>query len=71
MSIRVSRVSKFAALLILALGIFTLVAGLATGLSADMVAGTAFILLGAILYRLLYRFARKVEREVREGERAN
>ncbi len=68
LSVRVSRVSRIAALLIIALGVLTLFAGLATGLAEDTVAGIAFLVLGVVLYRLLYRFTRKVEREIREGQ---
>ena len=64
MSIRVSPVSRTAALLIVALGIFTLVAGVATGGVETTVAGTAIALLGVVLYRLLYRFTRKLDREI-------
>ncbi len=68
MSVRASRVSRLAALLIIALGVFTLVAGLTTGLLEDAVAGVAFVVLGVFLYRLLYRFTRKVEREIRKEQ---
>ncbi len=64
MPLRVSRVSRLAALSIVVVGAFTLVAGLATGLAEDTVAGSAFVVLGVILYGLLYRFTRKVEREI-------
>jgi hypothetical protein len=60
MSVKVSPVSRFVSLLIIAIGIFTLLGGLATGILADSIAGIAFIVLGIVLYRLLYRFDRKV-----------
>lgn len=66
MSIRVSPISKTAALLIVAVGLFTLAAGLFTGVVESTVAGVAFITMGVILYRLLFRFTRKLEREIRQ-----
>jgi predicted MFS family arabinose efflux permease len=63
MSVRVSPVSRFVSLLIIAIGIFTLVGGLATGILEDSIAGTAFIILGIVLYRLLYVFDTKVQRQ--------
>jgi membrane protein implicated in regulation of membrane protease activity len=50
-----------AAILIMVLGVFTL-------FFVNPIAGIAFLALGAILYALLYRFTRKVERELRAGE---
>ncbi len=67
MSLKVSGVSRTAALLIIVLGIFTLVVGLASAVLEDTVAGVAFVVLGVILYSLLFRFTRKVEREL-DGE---
>ena len=67
MPARVSPVSRLAAVLIIALGTFTLVAGLSTGMFENTVAGVAFTVLGVVLYRLLYRFTGKVQREI-EGE---
>jgi len=63
-SIRVSPISKTAAILIIALGIFTLVAGLTTGIVESTVAGVAITILGVVLYRLLYTFTRKLQREI-------
>jgi len=60
MSVKVSPVSRFVSLLIIAIGIFTLLGGWATGILEDTVAGIAFIILGIVLYGLLYRFNRKV-----------
>jgi hypothetical protein len=48
-------------LLIVVVGIFTLLVGWATGILEDSIAGIAFIILGIVLYRLLYVFGRKVE----------
>lgn len=60
MSVKVSPISRFVSLLIIAIGIFTLLVGWATGILEDSVAGIAFIILGIVLYRLPYRFERKV-----------
>jgi 1,4-dihydroxy-2-naphthoate octaprenyltransferase len=46
-------------LLIVAIGVFTLIGGLVTGILADLIAGIAIIILGIVLYGLLYRFGRK------------
>lgn len=69
MAVRASPISKTAALLIIAVGIFTLVSGLVTGALASEVAGAAFVILGVVLYRLLFRFARKLEREIGEAQK--
>lgn len=61
MSVRVSPISRVAAILIMALGVFTLVL-------VNDIAGVAFIVLGVILYALLYRFTRRVENELRSAE---
>ena len=65
MSVRVSPISRTAAILIVALGIFTLIAGLSTGTLESTIAGVAIILLGVILYSLLFRFTRKVVGELK------
>ena len=65
--VRTSPVSKTASILIVVLGLFTLLAGLTTGIIADIVAGVAFLVLGLFLYRMLFWFNRKVEREMREA----
>jgi len=59
--VRVSPVSKTAAILIVAIGIFVLMVGLATGELASDIAGGAFVVLGAILYALLFRFTKKLQ----------
>lgn len=59
MSVRISPVSRAAALLIIAIGVFTLLTGQAIGLLEDTIAGIAFIILGVVLYGLLYRISRK------------
>ena len=68
MSIRVSPISKTASLLIIAVGAFVLVGGLSTGDLTSIIAGVVFVVLGVTLYRLLYRFTRKVKRELDEVE---
>lgn len=58
MPLVVSPVSRLASILLIALGIFTLVFVLA-------IAGILIIILGVILYWLLYRFSARVEREIK------
>ncbi len=60
-AVRASPISRTAAILIMALGVFTFV-------FVNDVAGVAFLLLGAFLYVLLYRFTARVERELRAAE---
>ena len=69
MSVRASPISKTAALLIIALGVFTLFAGVVGGVVVNDIAGVAIIVLGLFLYRLLFRFARKLERQIKDAER--
>ena len=64
MSVRVSPISKMAAILIIAIGVFVLLAGFATGELASYIAGSAFLALGVILYMLLIWFTRKLRREI-------
>lgn len=61
MSVRVSPISKGAALLIIAIGVLTLV-------FVNDIAGVVFLALGVALYWLLYRFARRVGREIEEAD---
>jgi uncharacterized membrane protein HdeD (DUF308 family) len=68
MSVRVSPVSKVAAILIIAVGVFVLLAGFATGQLASYIAGSAFVVLGVTLYILLLWFTRKLRREISETE---
>jgi len=68
MSVRVSPVSKMAAILIIAVGAFVLLAAFVTGELASYIAGSAFIVLGVILYMLLIWFTRKLRREISEIE---
>jgi membrane protein implicated in regulation of membrane protease activity len=67
MAVRVSPVSRTAALLIIAVGAFTLVAGLVTGVFVSELAGVLFIVLGVALHRLLLRFTRKLNKQVEEA----
>ena len=60
MSVRVSPVSRTASLLIVAVGIFTLIVGQVNSIQEDTVAGIVFIMLGIVLYGLLYRMGRKL-----------
>jgi divalent metal cation (Fe/Co/Zn/Cd) transporter len=60
MSVKVSPISRFVSLLIIAIGVFTLLVGWATGTLEDSIAGIAIIILGIVLNVLLYRFDRKV-----------
>jgi hypothetical protein len=68
-SVRASPISKTAALLIIALGVFTLFAGVVGGVVVNDIAGVAIIVLGLILYRILFRFARKLERQINDAEK--
>ena len=61
MSVRVSPISRFAAILIIVLGVFTL-------FFVNQIAGIAFLALGAILYALLYRFTAKLNAEIGKAE---
>jgi len=68
MSVRASPVSRTAAILIIAIGVFVLLGGFATGELASYIAGTAFIILGVALYLLLIWFTKKLKREIGEIE---
>lgn len=63
-TVRVSPISRTAAILIIAVGLFVLTAGLVTGALASDIAGGAFIVLGVVLYLLLYKFTRKLQNEI-------
>jgi membrane protein implicated in regulation of membrane protease activity len=65
MSIRVSPISKTAAILIVAIGAFVLFTGLVAEVFASDVAGIAFIALGAFLYWLLYRLTGDFEKKIK------
>ncbi len=68
MSVRVSPVSKLAAILIMGIGAFVLIGGVVTGEVASYIAGSAFIVLGVVLYALLIWFTKKLRREIGEIE---
>jgi Na+/pantothenate symporter len=70
MSIRVSPISRTAAIVIIALGLFTLAGGVLAGALADEIAGVVFIILGVALYRLLYVITGKVLGEVEKADEA-
>ena len=61
MTFRVSPVSRTAALLIIAVGVFVLFTGLVADVIASDVAGVAFILLGVFLYWFLYRITPRID----------
>jgi len=67
-TVRVSPISKTAAILIIGIGAFVLLAAFVTGELASYIAGTAFIVLGVVLYLILIRFTRKLQREITEIE---
>ena len=69
MSVRVSPISKVAAILIIVVGAFVLLAAFVTGDLASYIAGSAFVVLGVVLYLLLIWFTRKLRREISEIER--
>jgi drug/metabolite transporter (DMT)-like permease len=69
MSVRVSPISKIAAILIMAVGAFVLLGGFVTGELASYIAGSAFVVLGVILYLLLIWFTKKLSREIGEVEK--
>jgi membrane protein YdbS with pleckstrin-like domain len=68
MSVRVSPISRMAAILIIGVGAFVLLAAFATGELASYIAGTAFVVLGVVLYLILIWFTRKLHREIGEIE---
>lgn len=70
MSLRVSPISRTAAILIIVLGAFTLFAGYVADVQVNEIVGAAIIALGVVMYRLLFMFTRKVESEVRRAESA-
>jgi len=61
MPVRVSPVSRLAAILLILLGIFTM-------LFVLVIAGILITVLGLVLYWLLYRFSARVEKELRDAE---
>jgi ABC-type uncharacterized transport system permease subunit len=71
LSVRVSPISRTAAILIILLGLFLLAGGIASMELDSIVAGIAVTVLGVALDILLYRFTRKVKRELEEGDEAS
>jgi membrane protein implicated in regulation of membrane protease activity len=67
--VRVSPISRTAAILIIAIGVFVLTGGIVTGTLASDIAGGAFLVLGVFLYLLLYKFTRRLEREIAGAEK--
>jgi len=61
MSVRVSPISRGAAILIVIVGVITF-------FLVDAFGGVAFIALGVALYVLLYRFRSKLEADLRRAE---
>jgi len=59
MSVKVSPISRTASLFIIVIGVFTSLVGWAAGNLGDKIAGVAFLVLGIVLYWLLYRLAGK------------
>lgn len=57
MAVRVSPISRTAAILIIVLGVFTL-------FFVNEIAGIAFLALGVILYALLYRFTARLNTDI-------
>ncbi len=70
MSVRVSPISRTAAILIMAVGAFVLFAGLVTGEIVSDIAGAAFLALGVALYLLLLRFTRSLRRQISEAAKS-
>jgi len=61
MAVRVSPISRTAAVLIMVLGVFTL-------FFVNEIAGVAFLALGVVLYAILYRFTAKLNADVGAAE---
>jgi membrane protein implicated in regulation of membrane protease activity len=59
-SVRVSPISRFAAILIIVVGVITFI-------FVNSIAGAAFVVLGVVMYALLYRFRSKLESELRKA----
>jgi membrane protein implicated in regulation of membrane protease activity len=60
-SVRVSPISRAAAVLIIIVGVITF-------FLINSIAGVAFIVLGAALYVLLYRFRSRLEAELKQTD---
>jgi drug/metabolite transporter (DMT)-like permease len=66
--VKASPISRTAAVLIIALGVFMLAGGLLADDLADEIAGVAFTVLGVVLYRLLYVLTSRVAADLDEAE---
>ena len=66
--VRVSPISRMAAILIIGVGAFVLFAAIITGELASYITGIAFIVLGVALYLILIRFTRKLARDIGQLE---
>jgi membrane protein implicated in regulation of membrane protease activity len=71
MTFRVSPVSRTAALLIIAVGVFVLFTGLVADVIASDVAGFAFIVLGVFLYWFLYRITPRLDGKAKAAPKSN
>jgi hypothetical protein len=60
LSVRVSPISKSAAIMLMALGVFT-------AIFVNPFLGALIVVIGVVLYRLLFRFTAKVQRELDEA----
>ena len=69
LSVRASPISKTAAALIVVVGLFVLLAGVVTGVLAEMVAGVAFVVLGVALWGLLLRCTRRLNAQTVDSAR--
>ena len=69
LSVRASPISKTAAALIVVVGLFVLLAGVVTGVLAEMGAGVAFVVLGVALWGLLLRFTRRLNAQTVDSAR--
>ena len=69
MSVRVSPISKSAAVLIVVIGAFVLLTGLVAGVLVNEVVGVAFMVLGVMLYALLLRLTRRLRSDVSRATR--
>ena len=65
LAVVVSPVSRLAAILLILLGIFTLI------FVPPLIVGILIIVLGLVLYWLLYRFSARVQRELAEEDGKN
>jgi membrane protein implicated in regulation of membrane protease activity len=69
LAVRVSPISRTAAILIMAVGAFVLIAGLSTGEVGYDVSGVVFLALGVVLYLVLIRFTRNLGRQIEEAQK--